>query len=306
MLLAMPETNKPETAGGAAGIRRLTISDMKQPIMEDAPIARYSGHKKPQMPTKEATRAILPLKVLAQLVIQLSRAQFLDFKSFKAVVTDTDTPEFGGFNTKLAREQGQSAQPATRAIYTPLIDMTPADPDTMMTAMVEAQKLTKHCGQKFTVFTDDQQLNKFTVNVMWVYPEKFSLFVPRLGGMHMLMSFVGCIGVLMADSGLEDVLKSSFGSVSHMLTGKCFPQNVRALRLVVEELLRQFLLKADCYSDLMKALENASAQSKTTELWWENLVKPVFIMMEMSRKVIGHCTCELSKRCSLTSLQQVM
>ena len=122
----------------------------------------------------------------------------------------------------------------------------------------------------------------------------------------MLMGFVGCIGVLMADSGLEDVLKSSFGSVSHMLTGKRFPLNVRALRLVVEELLRQFLLKADCYSDLMKALENASAQSKTTELWWENLVKPVFIMMEMRRKVIGHCTCELSKRCSLTSLQQVM
>ena len=184
MLLAMPETNKPETAGGGAGIRRLTISDMKQPIMEDAPIARYSGHKKPQMPTKEATRAILPLKVLAQLVIQLSHAQFLDFKFFKAVVTDTDTPEFGGFNTKLAREQGQSAQPATRAIYTPLIDMTPVDPDTMMTAMVEAQKLTKQCGQKFTVLTDDQQLYKLTVNVMRVYPEKFSFIICATAWWH--------------------------------------------------------------------------------------------------------------------------
>ncbi len=78
--------------------------------------------------------------------------------------------------------------------------------------------------------TDDQQLYKVAVNVMWVYPEKFSLFVPRLGGMHMLMSFVGCVGVLMADSSLEDVRKSSFGSVSQMLTGKRFPQNVRALR----------------------------------------------------------------------------
>ncbi len=94
MLLAMPETNKPETAGGVAGIRRLTISEMKQPITEDAPIARYSGPKKPQMPAKEATRAVLPLKVLAQQVIQLARAQFLDFKFFKAVVTDTDTPEY--------------------------------------------------------------------------------------------------------------------------------------------------------------------------------------------------------------------
>ena len=61
----------------------------------------------------------------------------------------------------------------------------------------------------------------------------------------MLMSFVGCVGVLMADSGLEDVLKSSFGSVTQMLAGKRFPQNVRALRLVVEELLREFLVKTN-------------------------------------------------------------
>ncbi len=152
--------------------------------------------------------------------------------------------------------------------------MNPADPDTMMTAMVEAQRHTKQCGQQITVFTNDQQLYKVAVNVMWVYLE--NLFVPRLGGMHI---FVGCVGVLMANSGLENVLKSSFGSVPLMLTGKRFPQNVRALKLVVEELLREFLVKTDCYADLMEALGDAATQSKTTELWFENLVKPVFIMM---------------------------
>ena len=252
MLLAFPQTKNP--AAITSGIRRLTVNEMKQPVAEDVPIERYSGPKKPQMPTKEATRTILPLMVLAHQVVQLSRARFLDFKFLKHVISDTDTPEFGGFNTKLAREQGQSAQPATRAIYTPLIDMNPADPDTMMTAMVEAQKLTQQRGQQVTVFTNDQQLYKVAVNVMWVYPETFSLLVPRFGGMHMLMSFVGCVGVLMADSGLEEVLKSSFGSVANMLAGKRFPQNVRALRLVVEELLREFLVKTDCYSDLMEAL----------------------------------------------------
>ena len=83
----------------------------------------------------------------------------------------------------------------------------------------------------------------------------------------------------MADSGLEEVLKSSFGSVANMLAGKRFPQNVRALRLVVEELLREFLVKTDCYSDLMEALGDAATQSKTTDMWVENLVKLVFIMM---------------------------
>ena len=55
---------------------------------------------------------------------------------------------------------------------------------------------------------------------------------------------VGCIGVLMVDSGRKDVFKSSFGSVSQMLTGKSFPLNIRALRLVVDEIVHQFLLKA--------------------------------------------------------------
>ena len=67
-------------------------------------------------------------------------------------------PEFGGFNTKMAREQGHAIQPASKVMYTPLLDMTPSDPDTMMTAMVQAQKLTNETGQVYTVFTADQQL----------------------------------------------------------------------------------------------------------------------------------------------------
>ena len=38
----------------------------------------------------------------------------------------------------------------------------------------------------------------------------------------MLMSFIGCVGILMAEA---DIVKFGFGSVSHLLTGKTFPQN---------------------------------------------------------------------------------
>jgi len=54
--------------------------------------------------------------------------------------------------------------------------------------------------------------------------------------MHFLMSFVGAIGALMADSGLEDVLKSAFSGVARMLCGKNFTQNTCALQMVTEEL----------------------------------------------------------------------
>ena len=38
----------------------------------------------------------------------------------------------------MARLQGHAVKPATKAVYTPLIDMKPSDPDTTLTAMVEA------------------------------------------------------------------------------------------------------------------------------------------------------------------------
>ena len=73
----------------------------------------------------------------------------------------------------MSREQGHTFRPATKAIYAPLIDMVPHDSDTIMTAMVEAQMLTKQSGQTITLFTNDQQLYRVAVNVMWVYPTLF-------------------------------------------------------------------------------------------------------------------------------------
>ena len=84
------------------------------------------------------------------------------------------------------------------------------------------------------VCTADQQLYRVMVNVTWVYPELFLNFIPRLGGMHMLMSFVGCVKTLMVNSGLEDVLESTFGGISCMLTGKFFPRNARVFRMLCE------------------------------------------------------------------------
>ena len=52
------------------------------------------------------------------------------------------------------------------------------------------------------------------------------------------MSFIGSIGTLMADTGLSDMSSVFVGGVSKMLTGKKFPQNVIALRMLAEEALR--------------------------------------------------------------------
>ena len=62
----------------------------------------------------------------------------------------------------------------------------------------------------------------------------------RLGGMHWLMSFVGCISVLMENSSLVPSSAYAFTIVPKMLKGKKLPMNVSALRFIVLKLLRCF------------------------------------------------------------------
>ena len=45
----------------------------------------------------------------------------------KAVTKDQVSPEYSGYNTKLARESGRGIQNATVAMYLPLIDKPPTD-----------------------------------------------------------------------------------------------------------------------------------------------------------------------------------
>jgi len=83
-------------------------------------------------------------------------------------------------------------KPATNAVYLPLIDMNPAHPDSVLTAMTEAQRLIKECGQNITILTNDQQLYTLAVNVKLVYQERFSDLISRLGGMHMFEFYWLC------------------------------------------------------------------------------------------------------------------
>ena len=48
------------------------------------------------------------------------------------------------------------------------------------------------------------------------------------------MNFVGSVGTLMANSGVEEILQKRFAGVQKLLVGKNYPSNVCALRLLVE------------------------------------------------------------------------
>ena len=62
---------------------------------------------------------------------------------------------------------------------------------------------------------------------------------------------------------------------------KKFPQNMRALRLVVEKLLRPVFNTEDLtsYRDLETVLEDVTRESRPAKVWVDCLIRPVFIMM---------------------------
>ena len=166
-------------------------------------------------------------------------------------------------------------------MFQPLIDEPPTDPSTMLTAMEDAERITNDAGQECTVFTVDQQLYAVVLDIIWSNPERWVNFVPRLGGMHWLTSFIGACGSLMKGSGLNQWLSSAFASVEKMLIGKKFPMNMRALRFAVLELLRGYVDNADVdsYDNLDSLLCDLATKSIQAEHWINNLIKPVFLMM---------------------------
>ena len=82
-----------------------------------------------------------------------------------------------------------------------------------------------------------------------------------------------------------------------MLSGKKYPQNVRALRLVTEEILgpvfHRYVDHLLSMADLETILTELSGKSRTTKMWVDLIIKPTFMMMQFSRashKATGHST----------------
>ena len=162
-----------------------------------------------------------------------------------------------------------------------------SDPNTMLTSITRVFEVTRDSNQGILVLTCDQQIYKIVVDITFHQPELLTGIVVIIGGMHFLVDFVGCVGTLMADSGLKDIMSTTFGSFDKMLQSKTYPQNIRALRLLTEELLRPVFEKGNARltstGDLEDVLDELAAQSRTTKMWFNNVIKPTFLMMRFCR-----------------------
>ena len=83
----------------------------------------------------------------------------------------------------------------------PFINLDPTRPSTVHTALCFAHKECEKQGRLACPVTFDQPLYMKAAEIVAASPDLTRVFV-RLGGFHMLMSYMGSIGNIMTGSGI--------------------------------------------------------------------------------------------------------
>lgn len=138
----------------------------------------------------------------------------------------------------------------------PFINLAPSNPSTIYTALLQAATKGTSNGQSITMVTFDQPLYAKAREIVAAAPDDSplkSLFI-RLGGFHLLMSFLSAIGFIMAGSGLEELYSTVYAknSVQQMMNGKAYSRVIRALFLVEEALITIFLKTSEAFISVDK------------------------------------------------------
>ena len=60
----------------------------------------------------------------------------------------------------------------TNTLHLSLINKTPEDPPTILTALSEIETVTRDGGQEVSVFTCDLQLYRLVLDIIWASPKR--------------------------------------------------------------------------------------------------------------------------------------
>ena len=146
-------------------------------------------------------------------------------------------PNWSGFMQYTTRASSSAEKSSVQFLL--IIDLNSSDEtcifSTLHFVMKQAQKLRISCA----CITFDQPL---WLKTLGIAKDQHLDIVCRLG-FHMLMSFLGSIGKLMAGFGLEEVFSEVYAeqTVTHMMSGKAFSRSLRAHFLVQSALISLIL-----------------------------------------------------------------
>ncbi|XP_065915240.1 uncharacterized protein [Dysidea avara] len=185
-------------------------------------------------------------------------------------------------------------------MFLPMIDINPSDTTCVYSTLKYIQEHSRRHNVT-PIITFDQPLWWKALMIIVSEPvgSELKSIVLRLGGFHTEMSFLGCIGHLMAASGLQELLEQVYApnAVVHMLNGKA---TARALRghLIVDAALNALILAStfgipipQCSEITNEETEEVAEISQTHDDFFDNTdLKEAAILYE--RLVQGSITAD--------------
>ena len=119
----------------------------------------------------------------------------------------------------------------------PCANLDPGNPSTIYTPLLFAAEHSKKYNQSSCIVTFDQLLYAKAMEIVLTANDEnpVASVIVRLGGFHLLMSFMGPIGTIMSGSGIEALWEIIYSSntVVYMMSGHANAMGLRANFLTV-------------------------------------------------------------------------
>ena len=262
-------------------------------LKKGIPIQEFFGKCLPPPNLKLSSYNLL--KLSAQIEHDEDRLKDLIWISSWLLKTNvTDKTQWSGYMQSM--HSNKDSHQKSSVLMLPIIDLNPSNPTCLYSTLRFVESQAKALGIKTPCITFDQPLWYKAVGI--IENENLNI-VCRLGGFHLLMSFIGSIGHVMAGSGIEDALETVYASnvIHHILSGKEYARAVRGhmlihaalLQLMLEELLdtscinrndlvmlaefkpgdcmEDFKSKSDVISDAFESWKNSKTQNRRSKYW---------------------------------------
>ena len=119
--------------------------------------------------------------------------------------------------------------------------------------------------------------HKVAIHIKWSDTDRWKHMIIRPGGMHTLMSFIGCIGTIMPGTGLQKGLGASFKGVPNMINGKVWQKALRGMRMIVTVMMEVLVEVANYDVEQIQVCLEKATEHPNGRLWVDCFITPVFI-----------------------------
>ena len=175
-------------------------------------------------------------------------------------------------------------------MFLPMIDMKPTDMTCVNSALHFVSEHSRRYGITPVITFDQPLWWKATTIVVGAQEDSpLRSVILRLwggGGFHIMMSFLGSIGHLMAGTGLQELLEVIFAgnTVAHILSGKAVARAIRD-HLLLESVLHTLLLCNVFETKLSLSSDNVPVELNAIADLYDDLVSSKTTMQEVESSV---------------------